>query len=283
MPTLFVNRLTTIDASMLHPELGLLGESWLVDIELEGTLDAQGMVLDFAEVKRTVKRIIDARFDHRLLIPEDYHHCHVEQSGRTCEVRFRTRSGEELLLRAPTSSIQPITADRVDAETLTTAITDTLQPLLPANVHRVGLHLHQEQIDGAWYRYSHGLKQHSGNCQRITHGHRSRIHILQNGRRNGILEQHWAEQWRDIYLATQSDLLETFYRDGIEYCRFGYAASQGTFELTLPRSRCWLLENDTTVENLARYIADTLQREHPGSSFRVQAFEGVDKGAIGVA
>jgi 6-pyruvoyl-tetrahydropterin synthase len=283
MPILFVNRLTVIDASLLHPELGLLGESWLVDIELEGALDEQGMVLDFAEVKKQVKQIIDDRFDHRLLIPGEYHRCHVEQSEQACEVRFQTRSGEEILLRAPASSIRTIAAERVGTESLTAAITETLQPLLPANVRRVGLHLHREQIDGAWYRYSHGLKQHAGNCQRITHGHRSRLHIIENGQRNRTLEQQWADRWRDIYLASRSDLRETFSRDGIEYCRFGYSASQGVFELTLPRSRCRLLEGDTTVENLAQYIADTLHREHPGSSFRVLAFEGVDKGAVGEA
>ncbi len=42
MTTLFVNRLTVIDFSLLHPDLGLLGESLLVDIELDGSLDHQG-------------------------------------------------------------------------------------------------------------------------------------------------------------------------------------------------------------------------------------------------
>ncbi|HID66548.1 MAG TPA: 6-pyruvoyl tetrahydropterin reductase, partial [Aquificaceae bacterium] len=42
---LFVERLTIVDFSFLHPTRGLLGESWILDVVLEGKLDAQGMIL----------------------------------------------------------------------------------------------------------------------------------------------------------------------------------------------------------------------------------------------
>ncbi|MCP4128012.1 MAG: hypothetical protein GY753_13235, partial [Gammaproteobacteria bacterium] len=51
----------------------------------------------------------------------------------------------------------------------------------------------------------------------------------------------------------------------------------------LPRRLCYLIDTDSTVENLAQHIADSLGRSHPQSGFQVRVFEGVDKGAIGTS
>ncbi len=52
--TLFVNRLTHLDASLWCPERGLIGASWRVDAELDGELGEDGMLFDFGEVKDQV-------------------------------------------------------------------------------------------------------------------------------------------------------------------------------------------------------------------------------------
>lgn len=283
MNRLFVNRLTVIDASLLHATRGLLGESWQVDIELEGSLDHQGMVLDFGLVKRQVKQLIDDCFDHRLLVPLDHPGCRIDHRNNHCEIRFQLKSDEEILHRGPRDSVALINGGEINARSLGDAMVEKIQPTLPDNVRHIRLHLHTEKMRGAHYQYSHGLKHHAGNCQRIAHGHRSRIQIFRDGARAGDLERAWAERWHDIYLGTKSDLRDAFELEGTSYFRFAYTANQGSFELVLPKARCYLIDNDSTVENLARHIAQDLKKADPDSHFRVCAFEGVDKGAISEA
>lgn len=279
MLQLFVDRLTTLDFSYLHPDRGLLGESWLLDVTLGGDLDAQGMVLDFADVKRDIKQLVDQAFDHRLLLPMQYPGL-VEQTRRgMSHLNFETRDGAFIQHSSPEQAVCRIDAPEVTPEHVAAAIAGRLRPRLPDNVTSLEIRLRPEAIDGAFYHYSHGLKHHCGNCQRIAHGHRSRLVIERDGERDRDLEAAWCERWRDIYIASREDLNK---QEGDEMW-FGYDSAQGRFLLRLPAERCYLVECDTTVENLARHIADTLAREHPGHHFRVRAFEGVDKGAIAEA
>src|SRR5690606_19565276 len=97
-----------------------------------------------------------------------------------------------------------------------------------------------ENIDGACYHYSHGLKKHGGNCQRIAHGHRSRIDIWSNGEKSAQLEALWAARWRDIYIGTHEDIIAQPSFNGSNYYQFAYTSAQGEFELTLPQRCCYL-------------------------------------------
>jgi len=281
--TLFVNRLTILDFSFLHPERGLLGESWLLDVELEGGLDAQGMVLDFGEVKRQVKRHVDARYDHKLVVPTAHAGCTVTEEQDGVGINFTTHGDSAIEHRSPADALCLLDADEVTPATLGSAIVDSLSGELPANVTRIGIRLYPETTDEAYFHYSHGLKHHAGNCQRIAHGHRSRLLILRDGERDRGLEAEWAQRWRDIYIGSQEDLAAEQTRDGVLYHRYVYAASSGRFELQLPATRSYLIDTDSTVENLAQHIADRLKARMPRHRFEVRAFEGIDKGAVGIA
>ena len=283
MTTLFVKRLTVIDNSVLSPSRGLVGESWQVDIELEGDVDFQGMILDFGEVKRSIKRLIDDQFDHKLLVPADYRGLQIAEYPEGLHLSFTLEDGLLIEHRSPRDAVRLIPCERIAADRLAQIIADYLSPRTPENVGVVHVRLWPEPIDGACYHYSHGLRHHEGNCQRIAHGHRSRIEILRNGRRDPALEDEWATRWSDIYIGTRANLIGTSRRDGVDYCEFGYRASHGSFGLTLPKAACYLIDTESTVENLAQHIADRLKAEHPQDRFKVYAYEGVDKGAIGGA
>lgn len=281
MNRLFVNQLTVIDFSYLDPQRGLLGESWQVDVTLTGSLDHQGMVLDFGEVKKQVKQLIDAEFDHRLIVPANYTGSQTSEQGKRLANRFTTVSGATIEHVAPPSAYCFLPASQVTPDSLNQAIHKRLSELLPDNVEQVSLRIYPEAIDGAYYHYSHGLKHHAGNCQRIAHGHRSRIQIIEDAQRQTALEQEWAARWQDIYIGTRSDLLETISRDDGDYLHFAYTACQGQFEITLPAKNCYLIDSDSTVENLASHIAAQLAVSHPDRELTVYAYEGINKGAIG--
>ena len=62
------HRLLDYEGACAHPH----GHNGLVEIELEATeLDRRGMVVDFGDVKRDIKRWIDERLDHQMLLRKD--------------------------------------------------------------------------------------------------------------------------------------------------------------------------------------------------------------------
>ena len=57
--TLFVDHVTHIDCGILDNARGLCGATWLVDVALTGTRDAQGMLFDFGPAKKLLKAEIE--------------------------------------------------------------------------------------------------------------------------------------------------------------------------------------------------------------------------------
>ena len=281
MTALFVNQLTTLDFSFLCPERGVVGETWLADVTLYGDLDEQGMVFDFGHVKKQVKASLDYLADHRLLVPVANPSIEVESNQDRLDVTMTSAKTGLLNCKAPAQAILLVDSEQITTEGLTPVLEKALLSELPDNVTAVKLKLYSESIDGDYYHYSHGLKKHLGDCQRIAHGHRSAIQIHVNGHRETALEKQWATLWQDIYLATREDLLNQFEKAGRLFNQFGYTSDQGYFELTIASDLCYLIETDTTVELLAQHIASTIAETLPeNSEIQVTAYEGFNKGAI---
>ncbi|WP_315981331.1 6-carboxytetrahydropterin synthase [Aliamphritea spongicola] len=275
---LFVDNLTNVDFSYLDARRGLLGESWLVQLVLDGSLNEQGMICDFGIVKKAVKRWFDDCIDHALVVPTGMNDLVLQQDAQQTEVAWKYPGGETFYCRSPRQAIVLVELDSVTPESLARWCKDRLLALFPDEVQGLEISFVPENIQGAYYHYSHGLQQHDGNCQRIAHGHRSRIEIFLNGQRASEEEARWAETLRDIYIGTRSHLQSG---EGEEH-HYRYDAPQ-EFEIKLPASRCHLMDTETTVEQIACHLAEQVKQANPDCDVMVKAFEGVGKGAIATA
>ncbi len=274
---LFVDELTNLDFSYLDAERGLVGETWLANIELEGALDEQGMVCDFGTVKKRLRQWLDDNIDHKLLIPIQSASLTEIKRGDDDELEWQSARGT-IRTRAPAQAHTFIEAPSITPATVAEWCTQQFRALFPSSVQRISVYFSTESISGPYYHYSHGLKKHQGNCQRIAHGHRSKIEIWENGELATDKMQYWAERWRDAYLGTEGDAREDSSLAGNLF--FHYDAPQGHFEISLPKAHCYLIGTETTVEFIAKHLASALKQQHPLSTFVVKAYEGKSKGAI---
>ncbi|MEH8020772.1 6-carboxytetrahydropterin synthase [Rheinheimera metallidurans] len=280
---LFVRDLTVIDFSYLCEKRGMLGESYIVDVELHGGLDQTSMVLDFSHVKKLIKRTIDELVDHKLVLPEQSAALSLSVIEQTHILRFNSQRGL-IQMAAPAQASVAIATTAINEHSITEFLQQVLKPLLPDNIDQVIFTLRPENSTSFYYHYSHGLKKHDGNCQRIAHGHRSTIQIYTDGMLAPRLNKYWSERWQDIYLATAEDVCDAaamqHLRAGNDDYSFRYQAAQGWFELTMPKAHCEIVSCDTTVECLADYIATELKLLDQTKQYKVVAYEGVGKGAI---
>lgn len=282
---LFVRDLTVIDFSYLCQQRGLLGESYIVDVELHGDLDNTSMVFDFGSVKKVIKHAIDQLIDHKLAYAEATAGLTVSQQSQMQVLRLNSKRGL-IEVASPVVAHVAVPGDAINFATVSQFLSAQIKPLLPANVEKLVFNLRTEKSNGFYYHYSHGLKKHDGNCQRIAHGHRSTIEIFQNGMLVPRLNKFWTERWEDIYLGTAEDLSTasqcnylSAVADPQSQYYFRYQAAQGEFQISLPAAHCEIVPCDTTVECLAQYIADVLVTIEP-AAYKVVAYEGVGKGAV---
>ena len=279
MSTLFVNKLTNIDFSFLDPYQGLVGESWLLDIQLDGSLNEEGMVLDFGLVKKAVREYVDTVIDHCLVVPANYEGCKTSEVDGRLEIEFTLADGQLIEHSSVPTAVCLLEAEVVSIETVRVNILNALSEVIPENVRELDLQLYPQPGLEQFYRYSHGLRKHQGNCQRIAHGHRSDLKVFIDDVEDPNWRNYWFECWEDIYIGTRHHVVD----ESDSHLHFQYQAEQGKFELSLPKAVCYLIDNESTVENIAQHLADETAKLNPGKNVKIMAFEGIGKGAIAKA
>lgn len=271
---LFVDNLTNIDFSYLCPKRGLVGETWLANIELMGKPDQQGMICDFGIVKRQLRQWLDCHLDHCLLVPSIASSISLQRHDKQLSISLICEDKSRIDIESPEQAISVINAPEITPLSVARWCEEALGPVFPNS--ELAISFTSEEIKSPYYHYSHGLKKHSGDCQRIAHGHRSKLFIWRNDVLSHELMEDWANKLSDIYIATQEDCVA----DENETMTFRYEASQGHFRLRIPRSRCYVIDTDTTVEHIAQHLADKISALYTSDYIVVKAFEGIGKGAI---
>ncbi len=273
--SLFVDQVTILDFAYLGEDGRAHGESYFVSAELKGTLDEQGFVLDFGRAKKLLKQQIDECLDHRLALSE------VQLAQLTKAAPY--------FYQCPREALAIFASPTVDMASTTLYLEEKIRPLLGPNIESLKITLEPEsRFDHhAHFRYTHGLKLHDGNCQRLIHGHKNIIEVFVNKMKNPELEAELAKLFDDVHFTTQSNLPEYRGPLNIRNCEsqdstlIQYRSSQGDFVAQWPVKDLIVLAQEPSIENITRMAWEYLRHQHgdlPGLA--VHGYEGLQKGAI---
>ncbi|MBE8215418.1 MAG: 6-pyruvoyl tetrahydropterin reductase [Endozoicomonadaceae bacterium] len=279
MAVLFVNQCANLDFSFLSSDRGLVGETWLVDLKIQGMLDNTGILIDFSDIKSCVIQKIQALLDHNLWIPTKSSCCQYRLQKDIIEIDFQSEKLGLYTYRGPLEGVALLPFTDFNETIIADWLIEQLKGFFSKEII-FEFKLYPQSIQGAYYHYSHGLKHHAGNCQRIAHGHRSPVVIYVNQQRHLESEQRFAALWKDKYLACSADRVQAFMRDQVQYYQYGYTARQGRFELIIPAAQCYEIDENTTIECLAEHACQLIQTWHPNQAICVELYEGLNKGSI---
>jgi 6-pyruvoyl-tetrahydropterin synthase len=295
---LFINDVDKIDCAIFDPSVGVVGQSWIVDITVSGQLDSNGFVYDFSHLKKLVKQVLKASLDHTLIIPVQSKLVHYQDTDRGELWRLQAKSrltgvNSEWSYLCPKGAVYPIRSVQVTRETVEQECSRLVRHRLPEEVHSVEIHLRKEEVlaGQAFFRYSHGITGHEGLCQRLFHGHRSLIEVYVADERRHDLEQWLAHEVLGsvVHIASMSQLVNPAadLRPGVRSehqtpLTLAYEASKGRYEATVPANRVFLVENETSIEAITQELARLIASEGVdlGAPIKVKCFEGIGKGAI---
>ena len=178
---MFVEGIAVLDNALACRERGLYGVTWLVDVHLTALATRSGMVVDFGEAKPLIKHALESRYDHKLMVAKSL--VETDDSGGALVAEWTDAAGQAYRHKGPEVAYCLTADDAVTMHGLADEIQRDLIDVLPGHIASVHVDLREEEIDGAAYHYCHGLRLHDGDCQRIAHGHRSRIEVKINGQR----------------------------------------------------------------------------------------------------
>lgn len=301
--SLFYKNVTVLDYAFLDDHMGVVGDALRVHVEFIGRTDSEGVVYDFSYAKKKVKEIIDLDCDHRLVVPRGLiSDEEAKKEEGIVSFDYSYGLGEEVVsYTCPREGLCVLPSRHVSKETIQTYLEDIILEQMPETVSAVKITLEDEQLpeDKASFHYTHGLKEHYGNCQRLFHGHKNTVDVSVNGRPAPEFEDYLATdlfkgnvhfcKWENV--VNKKDVLSLAGLEANEMPQgrltevpkidISYQSSQGEFQGSLPGRAVFLMEQESTVENLSMLFAKLVKEMvDPEDIVEVRAYEGIAKGAV---
>jgi 6-pyruvoyl-tetrahydropterin synthase len=293
--TIFISDLLTVDCAVFDPSRGIIGQSWHLDVEIHGALSENHFVYDFGKLKQLVRQTAKTSIDHALLIPVGSQRVNFSESigAESWDMQSANRGdGGRWKYTCPAGAVFPIRAVHVKTSTVEQEFNKLLRHRLPASVLGVKIRLREESAEptAAFFRYTHGIAGHEGLCQRLFHGHRSRIEVHVGEERRPDLEHYVCRELfnSEIHIASPGQVISGDYTVGQrgepgKDLVLEFSASLGRYHASLPADRVFIVDGETSIECLTRHLAMLIQ-DRIGNLERVQVrcFEGINKGAVAV-
>lgn len=275
--SLFYEHITNIDYAFINNDGLPEGNSLIVGAEILGQMDRKGILYDFSLAKNKIKSIIDNSCDHALVIPEDFNF-------------------NSFKYNAPESAFCKLNHPEISITTLKYYLEKKILAEAPENIIKIKISLSNGQNDEATcFGYTHGLKNHAGNCQRLIHGHMGKIKILVNRKREREIETKLIEKylkgplyfasWDDVdnkkeISATCQEKKPLGRYESIPNVNLKYRTKQGEFEATFPGNMVYFLNSETTIENLSIHFVRIIKKmTDKNDSVTICMYEGIGKGA----
>ena len=292
--SIFIRDVARVDCAIFDPSRGIVGQSWHLDVEVSGHVDENFFVYDFSHLKKLVKNVAKTSIDHALLIPVSGQMVNFIESpnGEKWELvsssKFSKKSQWNYL--CPQGAVFPMRAIVLKPSIIEQEFNRLLRHRLSESIIGVKIKLREEASEPstAFFRYTHGIEGHDGLCQRLFHGHRSRIEVEVGGERRPDLEHYLCREvlGSEVHIATPSQVTNGKIACGTrgtegEMIELEYRSSLGLYYATLPASKVFMIDHETSIESLTNQLAQ-LVRKKIGSLEKVQVrcFEGIDKGAV---
>jgi len=281
--SLFLNDFTVLDCAIADRALGICGASFYVSAELFGSLDSKDFLFDFSTAKKALKALVDESCDHKLLIP----------AGLTAARAGGIQWGQWDYV-CPPSALELFEDETITPAAIEAHLARLAPARMPANVSGVKFTLRTPErfLGEANFRYTHGLRYHDGNCQRLFHGHRNPVEVWVGGARAPAWEARLASEWSDAHFVAVPTLLNQNELDlplgrrratHTGYAEVSYESSQGKFWGRLPASRVILTSAEPSIETMSALALDVLRDAGLRGHVKVVAYEGLNKGAASSA